>query len=80
MADGKVIALTPTSERTAATSSGYAMLIVLVLGVLADAYAIYSLPHGPGGTLNVLTLSTFSALPSPAASASPPCLPPTSPA
>jgi regulator of protease activity HflC (stomatin/prohibitin superfamily) len=56
MADGKVIALTPTSERTAATSSGYAMLVVLVLAVLADAYAIYSLPRGPGGTFNVLTL------------------------
>ena len=56
MAAGKVIALTPTSERTAATSSGYAMLVVLVLAVLADAYAIYSLPRGPGGTFNVLTL------------------------
>src|SRR3569833_2802231 len=56
MADGKVIALTPTSERTAATSSGYAMLIVLVVAVLADAYAIYSLPRGPGGTFNAFTL------------------------
>ena len=56
MADGKVIALTPTSERRAATSSGYAMLMVLVLAVLADAYAIYSLPRGPGGTINVVTL------------------------
>jgi regulator of protease activity HflC (stomatin/prohibitin superfamily) len=56
MADGKVIALTPTSERTAAASTGYAMLVVLVLAVLADAYAIYSLPHGQGGTFNVLTL------------------------
>jgi regulator of protease activity HflC (stomatin/prohibitin superfamily) len=56
MADGKVIALTPTSERTAATSSGYAMLIVLLLAVLADAYSIYSLPHGQGSTINVVTL------------------------
>jgi regulator of protease activity HflC (stomatin/prohibitin superfamily) len=56
MADEKVIGLTATSERRATTSSGYAMLIVLVLAVLADAYAIYSLPRGPGGTLNVVML------------------------
>ena len=40
MADGKVIALTATTEREASTSSGYAMLIVLVLAVLADIYGI----------------------------------------
>ncbi|HEX6783828.1 MAG TPA: SPFH domain-containing protein [Sphingomicrobium sp.] len=56
MADGKVIALTATSERNAATSSGYVMLIVLVLAVLADAYSISSLPQGPGGTLNVVAI------------------------
>src|SRR6476619_111605 len=56
MTDGKVIALTATSEREAATSSGYVMLIVLLLAVLADVYAIGSLPRGPGGTLNVVIL------------------------
>ena len=56
MAEGKVIALTATAERPASTFSGYAMLIVLVLAVLVDAFAIYSLPQGPGGTLNVVTL------------------------
>jgi regulator of protease activity HflC (stomatin/prohibitin superfamily) len=56
MADGKVIALTATGERQASTSSGYVMLIVLLLAILADAYAISSLPRGPGGTLNVLIL------------------------
>jgi len=40
VADGKVIALTATTEREASTSSGYAMLIVLVLAVLADIYGI----------------------------------------
>ena len=40
MAEGKVIALTATSEREAATMSGYAMLIVLLLAILADAYGI----------------------------------------
>jgi regulator of protease activity HflC (stomatin/prohibitin superfamily) len=56
MADGKVIALTATGEREAATSSGYVMLIVLMLAILAEAYAISSLPRGPGGTLNILIL------------------------
>ena len=56
MADGKVVALTATGERPAGTSSGYAMLIVLLLAILADVYAITSLPHGPGGTLNVVTI------------------------
>jgi regulator of protease activity HflC (stomatin/prohibitin superfamily) len=56
MADGKVIALTATSEREASTSSGYAMLIVLLLAVVVDAYAIMSLPKGPGGTLNVVSI------------------------
>ena len=56
MAEGKVIALTATSEKSASTYSGYAMLIVLLLAILIDAFAIYSLPQGPGGTLNIMTL------------------------
>ena len=56
MAEGKVIALTATSEKSASTYSGYAMLIVLLLAILVDAFAIYSLPQGPGGTLNIMTL------------------------
>ena len=56
MADQKTIALTATSERPAGTSNGYAMLIVLLLAIAADAYAISTLPNGPGGTLNVLTI------------------------
>jgi regulator of protease activity HflC (stomatin/prohibitin superfamily) len=32
------------------------MLIVLLLAILVDAFAIYSLPQGPGGTLNIMTL------------------------
>ena len=40
MANDKVIALTATSERPAATLSGYAMLIVLLLAILADVYGI----------------------------------------
>jgi regulator of protease activity HflC (stomatin/prohibitin superfamily) len=56
MADGKVIALTATSEREASTSSGYVMLIVLLLAIAAVAYAIGTLPHGPGGIVNVVTI------------------------
>jgi regulator of protease activity HflC (stomatin/prohibitin superfamily) len=56
VAEGKVIALTATSEKPASTYSGYAMLIVLLLAILVDAFAIYSLPQGPGGTLNIMTL------------------------
>jgi len=56
VAEGKVIALTATSERPATTFSGYAMLMVLLVAIFVDAFAIYSLPQGPGGTLNVLTL------------------------
>ena len=43
MANGKVIALSATSERRAATSSGYAMLIVLLLAIVADIYGIRQL-------------------------------------
>ena len=38
MANDKIIALTATSERPASTSSGYVMLIVLLLAILADVY------------------------------------------
>src|SRR5205085_7602238 len=47
MANDKVIALTATSERPASTMSGYAMLMVLVLAILADVYAVQQL--GTGG-------------------------------
>ena len=56
MANDKVIALTATSERPASTSSGYLMLIVLLLAIAADVLAISSLPKGPGGTLNVAVI------------------------
>jgi regulator of protease activity HflC (stomatin/prohibitin superfamily) len=56
VANDKVIALTATSERPASTSSGYLMLIVLLLAIAADVLAISSLPKGPGGTLNVAVI------------------------
>jgi regulator of protease activity HflC (stomatin/prohibitin superfamily) len=56
VANGKVIALTATSERPGSTRSGYGMLAVLLLAMLADILAITSLPKGPGGTLNVVVI------------------------
>ena len=43
MAEGKVIALTATSERPASTYSGYVMLVILVAAILADAFGIQQL-------------------------------------
>ena len=56
MSDDKVIALTATSERPASTISGYAMLVVLLLAILADVYAISSMPIGPGVGFNILLI------------------------
>ena len=56
MATEHAQALNATSERPAATVSGYAMLVVLIAAILVDAFAIYSLPHHPGGTLNVVAI------------------------
>ena len=49
MANDKVIALTATKERPAATFSGYAMLIVLFLAILADIYGMNRLVSGNNG-------------------------------
>ena len=56
MANDKVIALTATSERPAATSSGYAMLIVLLLAILADVYGIQQLGSYGGGLFGLVTV------------------------
>jgi regulator of protease activity HflC (stomatin/prohibitin superfamily) len=40
VANDKVIALTATSERPASTMSGYGMLVVLLLAIVADIYGI----------------------------------------
>ena len=54
MANDKVIALTATSERPASTSSGYAMLIVLLLAILADVFGIQRLGSDHGGLLGLV--------------------------
>ncbi len=56
MANEKVIALTATAERPASTVSGFAMLAVLLLAIVADIYAIGSLPETGGAAFNVMIL------------------------
>jgi len=46
VANDKVIALTATSERPAQTTSGYAMLVLLFVSVLANIYGINRLGSG----------------------------------
>jgi len=56
-----VIALTATSERPAITSSGYTMLIVLALAILADAFGIQQLGSHGGGLIGlaIVTVATL---------------------
>jgi regulator of protease activity HflC (stomatin/prohibitin superfamily) len=53
VANDKIIQLTATSERPASTSSGYPMLIVLLLTIVADIYGISRLSNGDLGTLGL---------------------------
>ena len=57
MTNGKVIALSATSERHAATFSGYLMLVILLLAILADIYGIGQLGNGPDATGLVTVLA-----------------------
>jgi len=52
----KVIALTATSERPASTYSGYVMLIVLLVAILADIYGIQQLGTSAGGAMGFVTV------------------------
>jgi regulator of protease activity HflC (stomatin/prohibitin superfamily) len=56
VANDKVIALTATSERPALTSSGYAMLIVLLLAILAEVYGIQRLGADVAGLVDLVIL------------------------
>ncbi|MFL6755320.1 MAG: SPFH domain-containing protein [Sphingomicrobium sp.] len=61
MANDKVIALTATSERPAITSSGYAMLVVLLLATLGDVYGIQRLGSHGGEPIGfaIVTVATL---------------------
>ena len=50
MAQDKTIALTATSERPASTMSGYAMLILLFVAIVADIYGVTRLSNGGDAT------------------------------
>ena len=56
MTQDKIIALTATSERPASTMSGYAMLILLFVAIVADIYGVTRLSNGgdPAGFLLVV--------------------------
>src|SRR5689334_9897776 len=56
VAQDKVIALTATNERPATTFSGYAMLFVLLLAILADAYGIQQLGTYDGTGRGIVTV------------------------
>jgi len=56
VANDKVIALTATSERPAVTLSGYAMLIVLLLAVLADVYGINRFGSYEGNGMGIVVV------------------------
>lgn len=60
MANDRVIALTATQERPASTYSGYAMLIILFLAIVADIYGIIRLSGGGDGAgLAIVVIATL---------------------
>ena len=63
MPNDKVIALTATSERPASTYSGYLMLMVLLLAIIAEIYGVRLLakaPDGPDPTgLSIIAAATL---------------------
>lgn len=60
MANNKVIALTATSERPASTMSGYGMLVVLLLAIVADIYGINRLGSADTSmALAIVLVATF---------------------
>ena len=66
MDNDQVIALTSSRERAASTFSGYAMLIVLILAVVAEIYGVTLLaraPDGPdAGGLTAVAIATLAFL------------------
>lgn len=57
MTNGKVFALTATSERPATTFSGFVMLGLLLLAIVADIYGIGQLGHPGSGTGVVVVIA-----------------------
>ena len=60
VAKDKVIALTATGERAASTTSGYAMLVLLLVAIAADAYGIASVNREPHGiSIAIIIVATI---------------------
>jgi regulator of protease activity HflC (stomatin/prohibitin superfamily) len=57
MANNNVMALTATTERPAATISGYFMLGLLVLAIVADIFGISELSRGDAGTAVIIVIA-----------------------
>ena len=62
MANDKVIALTATSERPASTYSGFLMLFVLLLAIVADIYAVQQLAAFGGHRATGLVIAVAATL------------------
>lgn len=56
MTESNVSALNLSRERQAATASGYTMLLVLLLAVLAQVWAIFELSRDNDGPLQIITV------------------------
>ena len=56
MTESNVIALNSSRERTASTASGYVMLILLLLAILAQIWGISELANDRPGTLALMTV------------------------
>jgi regulator of protease activity HflC (stomatin/prohibitin superfamily) len=56
VANDKVIALEATSERPAATMSGYAMLVALIIVIAVQAFGIYNLSNDRAGWAPVVSV------------------------
>ena len=56
MTESNVIALNMNRERPAATMSGYMMLAILLLSIVAQVWGIYELANDNVGTLQVVTV------------------------
>jgi regulator of protease activity HflC (stomatin/prohibitin superfamily) len=56
MAESNVSALNLSRERAAATASGYVMLLVLLLAVLAQVWAVFELSRDNDGAMQIITV------------------------
>ena len=56
MTESNVIALNMNRERPAATMSGYMMLALLLLSILAQVWSVYELANDNEGALQIATV------------------------